>query len=192
MEIKTIDELNKTLNKIPGVSKKQADRISNFLLNQPREFSDEIISKINDLKNNITFCPKCCFIVENGKCLNCDRDNVWNILMVVESVQNAKKIFDMNFYDGYFYILPYLLDIDKKDDYNYPNLIKFAKEKKVDEVVLVLSLTLEGSMTNEHLSKLLKENNFKVSRAAIGLPMGANIEYLDSYTIKQSIENRTK
>ncbi|WP_027334981.1 toprim domain-containing protein [Mycoplasmopsis felifaucium] len=192
MEIKAVKELNEKLATFPGISKKQADKMSNFLLNSSDEYVTELIQCIEALKVNIKFCEQCNFIVENGKCLNCDQNDPWNILMVVENPANVKKISELNFFNGYYYVLPYLMNIKGQEDYSYSQLLQYAKDKKIEEVVIVLSPTLEGTMTSEHLFNSFKKNNFKVSKAAIGLPMGSNIEYLDGFTIKQSIENRTK
>ncbi|MGV2393606.1 UNVERIFIED_CONTAM: toprim domain-containing protein [Campylobacter lari] len=112
--------------------------------------------------------------------------------MVVENIANAIKLDSLNFYDGYYYIMPYLLDVkaNNEHDYRYKQLLDFISSKKAIEVVLVLSPTIQGEMTTIHLLKLLKSNNIKVTRAAIGMPMGSSVEYLDEFTIKQSIENR--
>lgn len=196
MEIKKIEELNKVLNTIPGISKKQADRMSNFLLNQNTDYINNLINKIQQLKEKVSFCQKCNFIVEDDKCLNCDRSNLWNILIIVESSVTVQKIDQLNFFNGYYFVIPYLMKIKKqinKDiDYEYKQLIDFAKNHKIEEAVIVISPTLEGSMTTQHIFNLLKKNNIKATKAAIGLPMGSSVEYLDGFTIKQSIENRTK
>ncbi|MGV2393605.1 UNVERIFIED_CONTAM: hypothetical protein O8I53_12060 [Campylobacter lari] len=73
--IKTINELIQTLIKIKSVSRKQAEKIASFLLNASDEFSYELINKIEALKTKISFCQKCNFIVEEDKCLNCDRSD---------------------------------------------------------------------------------------------------------------------
>lgn len=100
-----------------------------------------------EIKDKIGFCEKCNFIVENGKCVNCDWFNLWNILIVVESVVSVKKIFDIDFYNGYFFVLLYLLFMllkNVKVDFNYEYLVNFIKIKKIIEVIIVFSFIIEG------------------------------------------------
>ncbi|UUD35394.1 toprim domain-containing protein [Mycoplasmopsis caviae] len=196
MKIETIEKLNQVLNTIPGISKKQADKMSNFFLNQDQEYIDNLVKNIYDLKNNITYCSICNFIKENNKCLVCDDKSRYNFLMIVENVATLRKIDDMDFYSGYYYILPYLLSLKGNKEiknYDYTELMNYIQRKKFEEVIIVLSPSLEGEMTTSHLLKLISSQfKVKVSRAAIGMPMGSNLEYLDTFTIKQSIENRNK
>ncbi|MBZ4218013.1 toprim domain-containing protein [Mycoplasma tauri] len=195
MKIKSIDEMSEILRTLPGVTKKHSEKISNFFISESLSDIESFLFKLKTIKEKISFCKKCNFIAENEKCCNCGRPNLWNILMVVENAQNVIKIDNLDFFNGYFYVLPYLLSTSskaKQNDYKYPELIKFAKEKNITEAIIVLSPTLEGEMTVAQLTQLFKENNIKSTRAAIGLPMNSNIEYIDGFTIKQAIENRTK
>ncbi|VEU75580.1 recombinational DNA repair protein [Mycoplasmopsis maculosa] len=190
-ESKIIQEFKEFITKIPSITKKQSEKITNYLLNTPKEFSEELINNIRKLKDKVSFCEKCNFIKEKEKCLNCAREDVWNILMIVDNIQNAKKIISLDFFKGYFYVMPYLLDLNNKgNDYNFPQLLEFIREYNPVETVVVLSPTIEGELTTTHLLKLFKNNNINASRAAIGMPLGSNIEYLDEFTLKQSIENR--
>ncbi|WP_029513134.1 toprim domain-containing protein [Mycoplasmopsis primatum] len=195
MKIKTIDELTKTLSSIPSITKKQAEKLANYLLTVSDQKIVAIIDQIKEAKSKLKSCQKCNFIEENGKCVNCDRADLWNILMVVENVQSVKKIYDLDFFNGYFYVLPYLMSMKPKDqnaDFNYSHLLTFAKNKNIKEAIIVLSPTLEGELTTTQLIQIFDENKIKSTRAAIGLPINSNIEYIDGFTIKQAIENRTK
>lgn len=195
MNIKTIDELTKKLLSIPTITKKQAEKLADYILKSPKDEIKQTLEYILDAKDKIGFCKKCNFIVENGKCVNCDRFNLWNTLIVVESVASVKKIFDTDFYNGYFFVLPYLLSMSPKNakvDFNYEHLVNFIKTKKITEVIIVLSPTIEGQMTTAQLMQICREIDVKATRAAVGLPLNSNIEYIDEFTIKQAIENRTK
>lgn len=196
MKIETIEKLNQVLTTIPGISKKQADKMSNFFLKQDQEYIDNLVKSINDLKTNISYCSICNFLKEGCKCLVCDDKSRYNFLMIVENAATLRKIDDMNFYNGYYYVLPYLFNLKNNKEiknYDYKELINYIQHKKFDEVIIVLSPSLEGEMTTGHLLKLINgQFKIKVTRAAIGMPMGSNLEYLDTFTIKQSIENRNK
>lgn len=196
MKIETIEKLNQVLTTIPGISKKQADKMSNFFLKQDQEYIDNLVKSINDLKTNISYCSICNFLKEGGKCLVCDDKSRYNFLMIVENAATLRKIDDMDFYNGYYYVLPYLLNLKNNKEiknYDYKELMDYIQRKKFDEVIIILSPSLEGEMTTGHLLKLINSQfKIKVTRAAIGMPMGSNLEYLDTFTIKQSIENRNK
>ncbi|WP_029608477.1 toprim domain-containing protein [Mycoplasma simbae] len=195
MKIKTLEEANEIFKKIPGISKKQAEKMSSFLLNQPSEFSTELIEKINNIHTKIQFCHKCNFIREEGLCLNCDDKFKTNSLMVVESPTTLNKIDEMGIFLGYYFVLPYLMSVKgqlNSQDYEYQQLFDFVDQYNFEEVIIVISPSLEGEMTTNHLLTLFENKGIKASRAAIGMPMGSSLEYLDTFTIKQAIENRNK
>ncbi|WP_029512903.1 toprim domain-containing protein [Mycoplasmopsis iners] len=193
MKIEVVEKLNEKLTTFPGISKKQADKMSNFLLQKDDEYVDDLIKHLLALKNQLSFCPNCNFIKENGKCLSCDADNKENVLMIVESVAIVKKISEMNFFNGKYYVLPYLLSIKNQlndEQLEYKHLFNFLFNNSFNEVIIVLSPTLDGEITTNHLMEKMKELKIPHSRAAIGMPMNSNVDYLDSFTIKQSINNR--
>ncbi|MCS4536731.1 MULTISPECIES: toprim domain-containing protein [unclassified Mycoplasma] len=194
MKIKTIEKANEILKKIPGISKKQAEKFTYFVLNQNFEFAQELAQNILDIKTKIEFCSDCNFIREDGKCLNCDEPIKNKTLMIVESVTTLNKIDDMGIFLGYYFVLPYLMSAKgqtkKENEYSYTQLFDYIEKHNFDEVIIVISPSLEGEITTTHLLKLLANKQIKVSRAAIGMPMGSNLEYLDTFTIKQAIKNR--
>ncbi|EGV00092.1 recombination protein recr [Mycoplasmopsis columbina SF7] len=193
MQIETIESLNKKLTSLPGISKKQAEKISNFLMQVDKEYLDDLIEHFMSLKKRISFCSKCNFIEEDNKCLSCYENKEKN-LMIVESPAIVKKISNMDFFKGYFYVLPSLVTIKAqlKDelDLDFSHLLNFIRDKNINEVIIVLSPTIDGEITTNYLMNKLDEEKIKNSRAAIGMPMNSNIDYLDTFTIKQSIENR--
>lgn len=196
MEINVIEELIFELRKLPGVSRKQAEKIVNYLIADDNTYVEALIASIKNLKSQISYCPECNFIRENNYCPNCDNTSRLDTLMIVESSKALEKIDAMNFYHGYYYVLPFLMSIKEKIakdmNYDYQALFNYINKKHLNEVIIVLSPTLEGEMTTTHLLKLCEKYNIKTTRAAIGMPLGSNLEYLDSFTIMQSIKNRDK
>ncbi|MBU4689482.1 toprim domain-containing protein [Mycoplasma zalophidermidis] len=192
MKIDTLEKANEVFKKIPGISKKLAEKISTFILNQSTDFSVELVNAIQDIKDNIVYCSQCNFIRENNKCLNCDDPLKMNSLMIVESITTLIKIDEMGIFFGFYFVLPELLSVKQKNDYKYEyqQLFEFIGNHNFDEIMIVLSPSLEGEMTTAHLQKLLQKRGIKATRAAIGMPMGSNLEYLDPFTIKQAIKNR--
>ncbi|QSF13394.1 toprim domain-containing protein [Mycoplasma sp. Mirounga ES2805-ORL] len=195
MQIETIENLVKKLISIPGISKKQAEKMANFFVLQDKEYIDELAQLIQDIKKNISYCEKCNFITDKNVCSICSKPNKDNILMVVDNVVNCQKLINMEFYNGSYYILPYLMNLNDQlasKKYEYEQLIDFIKKNNFGEVIIVLSPSLEGEMTTTHLLKLLEKNKIIATRAVIGMPMNSNLEYLDKFTIMQSIINRNK
>ncbi|MBU4691599.1 toprim domain-containing protein [Mycoplasma sp. ES3225-GEN-MYC] len=192
MKIDTLEKANEVFKKIPGISKKQAEKISSFILNQSTDFSIELVNAIQGIKDNIIYCSQCNFIRENNKCLNCDDPLKMNSLMIVESITTLIKIDEMGIFFGFYFVLPELLSVKKNNDdkYEYQQLFEFIGNHNFEEIMIVLSPSLEGEMTTTHLQKLLQKRGIKATRAAIGMPMGSNLEYLDPFTIKQAIKNR--
>lgn len=193
MKIKTIQDTIETLSKIPGISKKQAEKMSWYFINQGQDETKKVINSLNNICQNIKYCENCNFIKENEKCLNCDDILKTNSLMIVESPTTLNKIDDLGIFHGHYYVLPYLMKLKNKfesEDYDYPGLVEYIKQHQFEEVIVVISPSLEGEITTTKLLNLIQNLNIKVSRAAIGIPMGANLDYLDAFTIKQAINNR--
>ncbi|WP_416738083.1 toprim domain-containing protein [Mycoplasmopsis meleagridis] len=193
MKIKTIEELNEKLAYFPGISKKQAEKMSNFLLTQEEKYIDELIDKLINFKKKINFCPQCNLLRENDFCSNCNEEKENNSLIIVENVAVSNRLSNFNVFQGYFYVLPYIIEpkSDLLDDkYEYNELFEYIAKHNFEEIIIMLSPSLNGELTTNYLLEKLKESKIKCTRAAIGMPMNSSIDYLDAFTLKQSLENR--
>ncbi|ADE19809.1 toprim domain-containing protein [Mycoplasma crocodyli] len=193
MENNPINNLISLVKNIDTVSKRQAEKIVSWIINCPKEQINELVSAINLVKTNINKCSICTNLTTNEVCEICTSEDRDNILMVVENFNNIKKIEENEIFNGKYFVFSELIkpkktsqDIEKKAE----ELAQFSAN--FDEVILAISPTLEGEITNEFLRKYLKNRKINVSSISIGIPVGANIDYIDSISLKQSIINRRK
>lgn len=192
----SLKNLIESLKKLPTIGDKSAERLAFAIMNMEEEeaklFSDSIIN----VKLNIRRCSKCGNITENDTCDICssnDRDN--SIICVVEDAKNIITLEKIGSYNGIYHVLNGLISpIDGKgpDDININSLIEKVKNNDVKEVIIAISPTLEGETTALYITKLLENENVTVSRIAYGIPMGADMEYLDPMTLSMALINRNK
>lgn len=187
-----LEEFQKILTNLTKISKKQSEKISEEILTVSDKDFAFFINSLQNIKSKYSFCELCHGLKKERQCSICFDVSRDNVLLVLENFNNIIKFEKLNFYHGKYYVLPYLinsknlnLSINEK---MYKELLNYAKN--FEEVILALSPTLEGEMSTIRLMNFLKEHNVKVSRLAIGLPMGSNIDYLDGLTLEQAIKNR--
>lgn len=179
---------------LPGIGEKSGERLAFSILNFEKEQIDNFILALQGVNNNIDECDICGFIRENGKCIICDdKSRDGNILCVVESSKNIYSLEKSKGFNYKYHVLGGLISpIDGKspEDLKIDNLIKRIEEENVKEVILALKPGIEGETTTLYILKLLKDKNVLISKIAYGIPIGAEIEFLDSMTIENAIENR--
>lgn len=189
---KLIDELRK----IPGIGNKSAQRISFFLLRLDREKVAKLANSIINAKEQTTFCNICNNISEHEECEICtDTKRETSKICVVEEPFNILSIEKTGLYKGLYHVLlgnlSPIMGIGP-DELKISGLQKRVENEKIDEVILATSPTTEGNATSHYLYDLLKKSNIKITRIALGLPIGADLDYVDPITIAKSFEGRVE
>lgn len=193
---KNIKNLIECFKSLPGIGEKSAERLVFSMLDFSEErlslFSDSIIS----IKNNITKCPICNYICENGKCLICDdnsRDS--ETIFVVEKLKDIISFERMNVYKGMYHVLGGLISpMDGKgpEDLTINLLIDRIKNDNIKEVVFALKPNIEGETTMQYIKRLLDNYDVNVTKIATGIPIGTDIEYIDPMTLEFAFEDRKR
>ncbi len=188
------------ISSLPGIGKKSARRIANFLISSSDEYIMKFIKRIENAKNNIVLCTHCnnltnfqqslCYI-----CSNKQRDK--SKLCIVSSVEDLNIIEESNKYNGLYYVLWGELNIKKTIDISELNTNKLFKQfenSDLKEVIIATNLTINGRFTAASIYEKGKKINSKLifSQLGFGLPINASIDYADVETIGYSISNRTK
>lgn len=192
----SLKNLIESLKKLPTIGDKSAERLAFAIMNMDEEEAKVFSDSIMEVKLNIKRCNKCGNITENDTCDICsnkDRDN--SIICVVEDAKNIITLEKIGSYTGMYHVLNGLISpIDGKgpDDININSLIDKVKNNDVKEVIIAISPTLEGETTALYITKLLENEKVTVSRIAYGIPMGADMEYLDPMTLSMALINRNK
>ncbi len=192
--IKSIQDLKKYFQKLPGIGEKTAERLAYACLKFKDEDLENFSHAIMAVKEKIHRCPSCGIYIDSSSCPICDdlsRDD--KTLLVVSETKNVISFEKNNIYHGQYFVLGGSISPLKNispDDIYVPELLKIIDSKKIEEVILALSSTIEGETTALYIAKLLKDKNVKVSRLAFGLPLGADLEYVDDITISRSLNGR--
>lgn len=187
-------ELIDDFKNFPGIGDKSAERfvyaIDNLEFDKIEKFSKDLLN----FKNNIKRCSVCGHITNREICPICDGDGRDKSLICV--VEDSKSVFmfeKTGKYKGTYHVLNGLISpIDEvnPDDINIHSLINNRINDEVKEVIIALNPSVEGEMTSLYIQKLLEKKNVKLSRLSYGIPVGADIEYLDPLTIIRAIDDR--
>ena len=193
---KLLEELIEYFKKLPGIGEKTAERLALSLLDYSEEdinlFSNTMISA----KKNLHQCEICGNLTSENICNICDNDyRNKNLICIVEDYKSIFAFEKMGKYNGVYHVLNGLISpIDgiSPNDINIPSLIKRCKNSD-DQIELVIALkpTIEGETTTQYIKKVLEDKtSVKVSRLSYGLPVGTELDYLDSLTLERAFEDR--
>ncbi len=200
-----IEKLAKYFKEFPGIGERQAKRFVYFLLHKNPTYVKELGEKILEIKNSISQCPSCfLFFQSNGQklCENCsDTKTDHTSLLVIEKDADLESIKRSRTYKGMYFILGGLVPIVTKETPNFvrtKELIRTieerAKNDKLKEVILALAINPQGEHTDMYLREIIspleKKYNFKIVSLGRGLSTGTELEYSDSETIKNALQNR--
>lgn len=192
---KYIEELIESLTKFPGIGRKGAERIAYFIVKSEKSFSKNLIDTLTDVNDKLDICPISGMIILKGEeSAFSDKNRNSEFLCVVENMEDAIKIENTNSFDGSYHVLggsisP--LDGIGPSDLSFDKLIDRIDDK-TKEVIIATNPSTSGNATALYLEKILKDKDIEISRLAVGLPVGSNLEYIDDKTISTAISGRVK
>ena len=182
-----------SLKCLPGIGEKSAERLAFSILNFDKEKIDNFENSLRDIKN-IKRCPICNNITDMDKCYICSDSNRDNeTIFVVEKPKDIVLFEKMGNYKGVYHVLDGLispLEGINPEDINLDSLVNRVNNNNVKEVIVVLKPSIEGETTMQYIKKILNKYNVRVSKIPIGIPMGTDIEYIDSMTLEMAFEDR--
>ena len=182
------------LQRFPGIGAKGAHRLAFHVLKNPRDDAEALCAAIRDVKDRVTYCSSCNNITDSEQCLFCrDTDRNHRLICVVEEAQNVMVIEKTGGFRGVYHVLQGSLSPLQgvgPDDLKIKGLLTRVSDGQVDEVILATSPTVEGETTALYLARLLKPLGVSVTRIAMGIPMGSDIEYADEVTMSRAMEGR--
>ena len=188
-----VRDLIESLRNLPGIGEKSAERMAFSILNFDSEKLDNFIAALGDVKN-IKRCPICNNITDMDKCYICsDPNRDSETIFVVEKAKDIILFEKMGNYRGTYHVLDGLispLEGVSPEDINLNSLIDRVKSNNIKEVIVVLKPSIEGETTTQYIKKILSDYNVRVSKIPIGIPMGTDIEYIDSMTLEMAFEDR--
>lgn len=190
---KELEELIEYFKKLPGIGEKSAERLAISLLDFSEDDINLFTKCIMDGKKSLHPCRICGNITSGDVCSVCDNDyRNKNLICVVEDFKSIFAFEKMGKYQGVYHVLGGLISpIDGigPDELNIDSLIERCDNDDV-ELVIALKPTIEGETTTQYIKKLLEKMNTKISRLSYGLPVGTELDYLDSLTLERAFEDR--
>lgn len=182
------------LKQLPGIGEKTATRLAYHILRQPEHFALGIAEAVVDARQKLHFCSQCCNFSEQLTCEICTNpERSDEIICVVEQPSDVVAFEKSRQFPGKYHVLHGALSpLDGIDEgkLKITQLQERIKAGIVKEVVLATNPTVEGDTTALYIARLIKYNGLKVSRIAHGIPVGAEIEYLDGATLGKALQNR--
>jgi recombination protein RecR len=180
--------------RLPGIGQKSAQRIAFHLLRSPREDSENLARAVLDIKDKLGICSQCNNISDGDICLYCrDPHREHSQICVVEEPHNILPIETTNAFRGVYHVLHGSISPLRgigPEQLRIKGLVDRLSQTEVAEVILATNPTVEGEATAVYLSRLLKPLGPRITRIAMGVPVGSDLEFADEVTMSRSLENR--
>ncbi len=185
-----IDELKK----LPGVGSKSAQRLAFHILRSSEDDAEALAAAIRDVKEKLHLCSVCNNITDVDPCVYCSSPTRnQRLVCVVEEPTNIAAIEKTRHFNGVYHVLHGSISPLHgvgPEQLKIPNLLRRLETGGVDEVIIATNPTVEGEATATWLANAIKRSGLKVTRIAMGLPVGSDLEYADEVTMLKAMEGR--
>lgn len=190
----SIKNLIDNFKNLPGIGSKTAERLAFSMLDFEKERLTNFSSAILDVRDKICCCKICGNIAESDLCVICsDTNRDFSTIFVVEKSKDIILFEKLGVYKGVYHVLNGLispLDGIGPDDIDLSGLLSRLENENVKEIILALKPSIEGETTMQYIRKILSDKEIKISKIATGVPIGTDMEYIDSLTLELAIDER--
>ena len=191
---KAIERLVTELGKLPGIGEKTAQRLAFHLIDASAEEIEGLSNALLNVKDKIRLCPECFSITDGDRCDVCaDPNRNRRVICVVQSTKDIFAIEKTREYNGLYHVLHGVispLEGIGPQDIKAKELLLRIGENDIEEVIMATNPTPEGEATAMYLGNLISPLGVKVTRLAKGIPIGADVEYIDEITLIKAFEGR--
>ncbi|MBU1870447.1 MAG: recombination mediator RecR [Candidatus Omnitrophica bacterium] len=190
----SIEKLIESLIRFPGVGRRSAERIVNYILSASKDEIKILSEAIIKVKENVKFCRACNNLSEEELCKICqDAGRSKEIVCIVEKPSDVTAIEKAGSFRGVYHVLlgsisP--LEGRGPSDLKIEQLLERIKQNNIKEIIIATDADTEGETTAMYLTKLIKPMGVNLTRIGLGLPFGSNLEYADTTTLSKSLESR--
>ncbi|MFH1074249.1 MAG: recombination mediator RecR [Candidatus Firestonebacteria bacterium] len=190
----SLEKLINELGKLPGIGPKSAQRLAYHILKSGKEDIENLSKAMAEVKEKVRYCSKCYNITESDPCPVCSSNKRnKNVICIVEEPLDILSLEKTGSFSGVYHVLmgsisP--LDGIGPEDLKIKELLQRIEPEKISEVIIATNPDVEGEATALFLSKILKPLGVKVYRLALGIPMGASLEYTDEVTLARALEGK--
>lgn len=193
-ESEPLGDLVTALQRLPGIGARSAQRLAFHILKTPREEIDALCAAILTVKDRVTYCSICSNMTAVDPCGYCsspDRDT--RLLCVVEQPENVSAVEKTRGFRGRYHVLMGAiapLQGIGPDELRIKGLLARVAAGGIEEVIVATNPNVEGEATALYLAKLLKPLGVRVTRIAMGVPVGSDLDYTDEFTMSKAMEGR--
>ena len=190
----SINNLIESFKYLPGIGEKTAERFAFSILELDDDQVEIFRESLNDVKKKVHRCSICNSLTEDDVCNICSnnlRDG--SKLFIVEDVKSVFTFEKLGMYDGKYHVLNGLispLDGINPEDIGLDKLINRIHNEKFNELIFAFKPSIEGETTSLYIKKILNDLDIKITRLASGVPIGADMEYIDSLTLERALNDR--
>ena len=179
---------------LPGIGEKTAERLAFYLINEDKEKTDFFSDSIKNAKEKIQRCEICNSITDKSICDICSNNlREKSQLCIVEDPKSLFLFEKLGTYNGQYHVINGLispLDDVNPEDIGLDKLLDHLNKNDYKEIILAFKPSVEGEITSLYIKKILENTGIKITRLASGVPMGADMEYIDSLTLSKALEDR--
>ena len=179
---------------LPGIGEKTAERLAFSVLELEEEQCEFFAENLINVKEKIHKCARCNVLTEDDMCFVCSDDSRNNhILCVVEDTKNVFLFEKLGMFNGKYHVLEGLispLDGINPEDIGLDKLIKRIEDEDFKEIIFAFKPSIEGETTSLYIKRILEGMNITITRLASGVPIGADMEYVDSLTLERALNDR--
>lgn len=189
----SLNELIESFKYLPGIGEKTAERMAFAILEMDQEKVENFSSSLTDAKKNIHRCPICNSLTDSDKCLICSSKDRNNTLCVVEDPKSVFLFEKLGLFKGKYHVLKGLispLDGVNPEDIELEKLIDRVKNENFQELILAFKPSIEGETTSLYIKRILGDMDLSITKIASGIPMGADMEYIDAMTLERALMDR--
>jgi recombination protein RecR len=190
----SIEKLIESLIRLPGIGRRSAERIVAYVLNASKDEVRLLSESISKVKENVKLCKICNNLSEEELCKVCqDTRRSRDIVCIVEKPSDVTAVEKTGDFHGVYHVLMGSISpLEGKgpSDLKIESLMQRIKQDNIKEVIIATDADTEGETTALYLSKVIKPLGVKLTRIGLGIPMGANLEYMDASTLSKALESR--
>lgn len=192
---KGLENAINSFKKLPGVGEKSAERYALSLLDLDEKEIEDFSKSVKEVKESIKTCSICGHLTDKDVCDICsDKNRNDNLICVVEDYKSVFMFEKTGTFNGKYHVLNGLISpIDGvyPEDINISGLVdRIGEDNKDAEIIIALKPTIEGETTTLYIKKIFEKKNIKVSRLSYGIPIGVDIDYIDSLTLERALVDR--
>ena len=189
-----LEKLIEQFTKLPGIGQKSATRVALYVLKSDRKLAEDLAKSLIDVKEKIKACSTCFNFTDEDPCPICRNENRANgIICVVEGPGDQLAIEESGHFKGRYHVLQGVLsplDGIGPEDLKIGELLNRIEKEDVKEIILATNPTAEGEATASFLVNLLTDKGLRLTRIALGVPMGGDLKYMDAMTLQHALKSR--